>query len=156
LSKTKDITNIPAGQTRCSVCHVLKDNREFTFYKGRFTANGHRLMTNTNCICCQKVRSKERSEIKKKFKYIKPPEFGTSCECCKKPVYRNWQLDHCHDTGDFRGWLCKQCNTGLGNLGDNLDSLILAVEYLKRAKKNENPSQLDNLSRQRIFLENAP
>jgi len=43
-----------------------------------------------------------------------------------------WQLDHCHETGEFRGWLCKQCNTGLGNLGDNLESLKRAVNYLSK------------------------
>ena len=41
-----------------------------------------------------------------------------------------WQLDHDHVSGEFRGWLCKQCNTGLGNLGDDLDSLLRAVQYL--------------------------
>jgi len=144
----RDLSNIPPGQTRCSVCGVLKENSEFTFYKDRLTANGYRLMTNTNCICCQKIRSKERTAIKKKFKNIKPPEFETPCDCCGKPVYRNWQLDHCHDTGEFRGWLCKQCNTGLGNLGDTLKSLKLAVEYLERSKENANPGQLNNLSKQ--------
>ena len=141
----RDLTNIPPGKTCCSVCNELKENTEFTFYKNRHTDNGYRLMTNTNCVVCQKIRSKERAAIKKKFKNIKPPEFGELCECCGKPVTRNWQLDHCHDTGDFRGWLCKQCNTGLGNLGDNLQSLQLAVEYLQRAEQNANPSQLNYL-----------
>ena len=150
----RDLSNIPPGQTQCSVCGVLKENTEFTFYKNRHTDNGYRLMTNTNCVSCQKEKNKERSAIRKKFKNIKPPEFGTPCDCCGKPVHRNWQLDHCHDTGEFRGWLCKQCNTGLGNLGDTLKSLKLAVEYLERSKENANSGQLNNLSRQRILLEN--
>ena len=151
----RDLFNIPPGQTRCSVCDEIKENTEFTFYKNRHTDNGYRLMTNTNCVSCQKKKGKERNAIRKKFKNIKPPEFGNLCDCCKRPVHRNWQLDHCHETGEFRGWLCKQCNTGLGNLGDNLKSLTLAVEYLERAKNNENPGQLNNLSTQRIILENA-
>lgn len=140
-TKQRDMSNIPEGKTVCSVCGTLKENTEFSFYKNRFTDDGHRLMTNTNCRDCQKMRSKERTHIKKQFKNIKPPEYGEPCECCGKPVYRNWQLDHCHDTGEFRGFLCKQCNTGLGNLGDNLSSILLAVEYLKRAQSNENISQ---------------
>ena len=139
------LTNIPPGSTECSVCNTLKENSEFSFYKNRHTDNGYRLMTNTNCVECQKIKSRERSAIRKKFKDVKPPEFGELCECCGKPVTRNWQLDHCHDTGDFRGWLCKQCNTGLGNLGDNLQSLQLAVEYLQRAEQNANPSQQNYL-----------
>ena len=141
----RDLTNIPPGSTECSVCNTLKENSEFSFYKNRHTDNGYRLMTNTNCVECQKIKSRERSAIRKKFKDVKPPEFGELCECCCKPVTRNWQLDHCHDTGDFRGWLCKQCNTGLGNLGDNLQSLQLAVEYLQRAEQNANPSQQNYL-----------
>lgn len=144
MTKQRDLTNIPPGQTECSVCKVIKENSQFSFYLNRHTDNGYRLMTNTNCIDCQKVRSKERSAIKKKFKNIKPPEFGEPCELCKQPVYRNWQLDHCHETGEFRGWLCKQCNTGLGNLGDNLSRLQLAVEYLKRSQDKQNNSQINN------------
>lgn len=143
--KKRNLNNIPSGQTICSVCNILKENTEFNFYQHRHTNDGYRLMTNTNCISCTKRRSKERSAIKKKFKSLKRPEYGNLCECCQKPVYRNWQLDHCHETGDFRGWLCKQCNTGLGNLGDNLQSLELVVKYLQRAKKNENPSQQNHL-----------
>ena len=141
----RDLSNIPPGKTCCSVCGILKENTEFTFYKNRHTDNGYRLMTNTNCVTCQKVRAKERSAIKKKFKDVKPPEFGEPCELCGQPVFRNWQLDHCHDTGEFRGWLCKQCNTGLGNLGDSLQRVELAVEYLKRAKQNATISQQNYL-----------
>lgn len=141
----RNLDNIPPGQTECSVCGILKDNSQFSFYINRHTDNGYRLMTNTNCIDCQKIRSKERSSIKKKFKHLIAPEFGTACECCGKPVHRNWQLDHDHETGEFRGWLCKQCNTGLGNLGDTLQSLTLAVKYLERAQQNANPSQQDLL-----------
>ena len=141
----RDLTNIPPGSTECSVCNTLKENSEFSFYKNRHTDNGYRLMVNTNCRSCAQIKSRERSAIRKKFKDVKPPEFGEPCECCGKPVYRNWLLDHCHDTGDFRGWLCKQCNTGLGNLGDNLQSLQLAVEYLQRAEQNANPSQQNYL-----------
>lgn len=98
-------------------------------------------MVNTNCRDCSKMRSKERSAIKKKFKDLVAPKFGTPCECCGKPVTRNWQLDHDHETGEFRGWLCKQCNTGLGNLGDTLESIEKAKAYLIRARSNSNLSQ---------------
>lgn len=138
----RNLDNIPPGETTCSVCNTLKPNTEFSFYKDRLTNNGYRLMVNTNCRSCAQVRSKERTAIKKKFKDLTAPAFGTACECCGKSVHRNWQLDHDHETGEFRGWLCKQCNTGLGNLGDTLESLTLAVEYLKRAQYKQNSSQL--------------
>ena len=38
----RDLTNIPPGQTDCSVCGFTKDNTEFSFYKERKTANRYR------------------------------------------------------------------------------------------------------------------
>lgn len=138
MPSTRDLSNIRPGTTVCSVCNVEKSNLEFSHYKTRMTADGYRLMTNTNCISCQNRISKERSAIKRKFKDFKEPEYGTECDMCHKPVYRNWQLDHDHETGEFRGWLCKQCNTGLGLCGDTLESLEKAVLYLKNARDKQN------------------
>lgn len=57
------------------------------------------------------------------------PPFRGLCPICKKE--RLLIYDHCHKTGAFRGWICQGCNTGLGNLGDNLEGLMKAVEYLR-------------------------
>lgn len=55
------------------------------------------------------------------------------CECCASPATgRNMHLDHCHATGRFRGWLCTNCNVGIGNLGDNLVGVQRAMLYLRR------------------------
>lgn len=59
----------------------------------------------------------------------KPPH----CELCRQPHVRVC-IDHCHDRGKFRGWLCPQCNIGLGALGDTLTGLRAAVTYLERAQ----------------------
>jgi hypothetical protein len=53
------------------------------------------------------------------------PEF---CEAgCGR---RAKHLDHCHETGIFRGWLCFDCNTSLGKFGDNLAGILRVVAYL--------------------------
>ena len=66
---------------------------------------------------------------------IRKPEYNKLCEeqdhkcklCAKeKKLY----VDHCHETGQIRGLLCKDCNSALGILGDNLAGLMKAVEYL--------------------------
>lgn len=41
-------------------------------------------------------------------------------------------VDHCHDTGEVRGLLCKNCNSGIGLLGDNEQSLRKALKYVER------------------------
>ncbi len=40
-------------------------------------------------------------------------------------------LDHCHATGVVRGFLCRRHNAALGGFEDNVESLELAIEYLK-------------------------
>jgi hypothetical protein len=40
-------------------------------------------------------------------------------------------LDHNHETGQWRGALCHQCNLALGHIKDNQETLLKAVEYLK-------------------------
>ena len=40
-------------------------------------------------------------------------------------------VDHSHDSGEIRGLLCNRCNLGIGMLGDTLESVLLAVYYLR-------------------------
>lgn len=53
------------------------------------------------------------------------------CAICRvlllKPV-----VDHDHDTQIVRGLLCSNCNVALGMMRDNPDTLLRAVDYLKR------------------------
>ncbi len=57
-----------------------------------------------------------------------------NCECCNRPIgNRAFHRDHDHKTMVFRGWLCVQCNLGIGKLGDDIEGLVLAIDYIKRA-----------------------
>jgi hypothetical protein len=47
--------------------------------------------------------------------------------------------DHIHEIEIFRGWLCHNCNSALGQFGDNYRILEIAIEYLK--KRGANPSR---------------
>jgi len=42
-------------------------------------------------------------------------------------------LDHDHKTGVVRGLLCSKCNTGIGMLGDSIEGLRKALEYLEKS-----------------------
>lgn len=53
------------------------------------------------------------------------------CEICARQC-DSLCLDHCHATGQSRGWLCSACNLGLGKLGDDLASIERARSYLLR------------------------
>jgi hypothetical protein len=54
------------------------------------------------------------------------------CENCERPAgKRALSLDHSHVTGQFRGWLCDACNRGIGYLGDSIEGLQRAIDYLR-------------------------
>ena len=46
-----------------------------------------------------------------------------------------WRLDHCHETGEFRGFLCNNCNVGLGKFKDDPEILLNAIAYLQGHKQ---------------------
>jgi len=41
-------------------------------------------------------------------------------------------VDHCHTTDTIRGALCTGCNVGIGLLGDNVEGVKKAYDYLLR------------------------
>lgn len=55
-------------------------------------------------------------------------KFNGKCHLCKKKNATD--IDHCHKTNKVRGVLCSGCNTSLGKLGDTVESLQKAVDYL--------------------------
>jgi hypothetical protein len=49
-------------------------------------------------------------------------------------VLRWGYLDHCHETGEFRGWVRNACNTGQGII-DNIERLEKRIAFLKAHEK---------------------
>jgi hypothetical protein len=65
------------------------------------------------------------------------PEAAT-CEICGHPPggrFAHLDLDHCHDTGKFRGWLCRQCNIALGMAKDSPACLRALAAYLEKSRE---------------------
>ena len=69
------------------------------------------------------------------------PDENYLCPICQRnikeigrkgqPRMQMWVLDHCHDTETFRGWVCSNCNTGLGAFKDNVKRITKAKNYLE-------------------------
>lgn len=59
------------------------------------------------------------------------------CAICgqEAPPGSYLSVDHDHVTGTVRGLLCNSCNLGLGWFHDNEETLITAVEYLRKNKQ---------------------
>lgn len=52
------------------------------------------------------------------------------CAICGETPPGNLHVDHDHETGDVRGLLCRQCNTGLGLFREDVALLRKATDYL--------------------------
>ena len=52
----------------------------------------------------------------------------------KKQETRRLALDHDHNTGQIRGFLCYRCNTTLGKVNDDVELLKSMINYLEEHK----------------------
>ena len=50
------------------------------------------------------------------------------CQCCNKQA--ELVPDHYRGTNKFRGWICRSCNLGIGKLGDDIEGITQALNYL--------------------------
>jgi hypothetical protein len=133
-----------AKKAICTTCKIEKPNTEFKFYKNRVNPiTGLCLYTNKKCKNCSKdyMIHKKKSVLEVKNQGIIRPIPSKAnpykCDNCSKDIIttKTLQLDHCHLTGKFRGWLCKECNISLGNLGDSISGLFRNVKYLIKLNK---------------------
>ncbi len=65
--------------------------------------------------------------------------FDGACAICgitEEEYGRKLHMDHCHESGQLRGFLCQKCNQGLGNYNDSVDLIIAAAEYLESFATN--------------------
>ena len=58
------------------------------------------------------------------------PAAGTQCACCGR--IDKLFCDHDHATEKFRAWICRNCNSSIGLLGDSEAGLKQALAYLAR------------------------
>lgn len=131
----------PKVCSKCQVTKTLVDFRGNTSGTDAFDRDGYRLRR-PECIECTKSVSKGKNEAKKKAKelgipYVAPE--GTVCAVCNKPPSKGNCLvfDHCHELNIFRGYCCNSCNRSMGILGDNVQGLLNAVNYLLKTEKNK-------------------
>lgn len=64
---------------------------------------------------------------------LKGVERASHCEACGEEFNKSRKrvMDHDHDTDEFRGWLCNNCNSGLGMLKDDPAIVRKLLEYIE-------------------------
>ena len=136
----------------CSKCHISKNLTEFKYNTSgtdAFNKEGYRLRR-PECGECTKKSNKGKSDAKKKAKNkgisFTAPE-GTLCGICNKPSVEgnNIIFDHCHKTDTFRGYCCNSCNRSIGVLGDDVDGLIKALNYVLKFNPQKIKQNKDGL-----------
>ena len=106
-------------------CKICKEEKSIT----NFAKNG--TWFRPECKQCSNLRQKEYIKFRKEQR---TPDEGKVCECCGNDVVPLvW--DHDHISMEHRGWLCHNCNTAIGKLGDNLEGVLNAATYLAKAYK---------------------
>lgn len=111
----------------CTICAEIKTHEEFEITST--TAN--KIHRRNACRACRKLSRASEKSLKKLHGSNKP--VGTPCECCGKTNIK-LSLDHDHLTGQLRGWLCQTCNVAIGALGDNIEGVTKALNYLRRER----------------------
>ena len=144
LSKIKflDVTQTgkPHKYKICNVCHILKEDY-IDFDINQTDAQG-RKTTRPTCTECRKTIDGValKTSEKKRMNKSKPEKFFI-CPICKKSsipyVTANLVIDHDHNTGNAREWICDSCNTGLGRFKDNIELMEESIRYLKKHATNQ-------------------
>lgn len=122
---SRTVIEVPESKT-CTRCGIEKSSSSF-----------HR---NANCIAGVSQRCKQchaRMVAKKKYslddEMMSRYDSATECEVCGKSFSDSLGkvIDHCHATGEVRGFLCNPCNKMLGFARDNPEVMRAAAGYLE-------------------------
>lgn len=132
-------TGKPFEMKICNVCHILK--KDYVDFEINQTDAQGRKTTRPSCRNCRididgvKLLTSERRRMLE----IKPNKFFV-CPICEKgsipDITANLVIDHNHDNGIAREWLCDSCNTGLGRFKDDISALNKAIKYLEKHIQN--------------------
>lgn len=134
-----DKTGDSFPQKICNVCHKLLDTNLFAKNQN---AKNNRSVRRPSCKNCRIIMegTDVPSRIKNEWTKNKPHLVEFKCPICLKITIPDLTskvvLDHDHDTGAVRTWICDSCNTGIGRFKDDPVILQRAINYLKKYKKD--------------------
>ena len=135
-----------------------KNKEEIKAYaKASKEKNREKIKAYNKAYCEKNKERKKANQLKRSFgiglhEYnLMLTEQKGKCACCgihQNELTMSFAVDHDHDTGLIRGLLCGNCNTAIGKLGDNIEGLMKALNYLekheltKERKTNEHVVQV--------------
>lgn len=119
----------------CSCCGQSKPLEAFPARTDRAST------TYAACRACKTAWAKTWQRIQKLKRHgvadhlipaILAEQENGRCHACDRPAAEVGRLhvDHDHATNEYRGLLCKPCNTALGLVEDDIERLCLLAAYL--------------------------
>lgn len=109
----------------CRYCKVLKLLSEFRERKDT-------VRYDSRCKVCLRQRS---AFVKKIKPYAPPkPEFCMVPGCDRKAKCCDHDPEITDERYAFRGWICRECNTAIGLLGDTEERIKGLQSYIVEAK----------------------
>ncbi|MBT2527193.1 endonuclease VII domain-containing protein [Streptomyces sp. ISL-99] len=124
----REKVDVPPEHKLCRVCGEIKPHSEWD--RNARASDG----LSTRCKPCRAAENRaayfmrqygiteaERDEMIS-------TQVGVCSICLAAPAVH---VDHCHETGRVRGVLCFNCNSAIGKLGDDPDTLRRAIAYLE-------------------------
>ncbi|MFG2673810.1 endonuclease VII domain-containing protein [Streptomyces sp. NPDC048445] len=120
--------NVPQGHKECRKCGEVKPHSDW--HRNSTAPDG----VATCCKACKSVQGRE-GHLKRQYGMtvaqrddMISSQSGACTICLAAPAVH---VDHCHETGRVRGVLCFNCNSAIGKLGDDPDTLRRAIAYLE-------------------------
>jgi len=103
----------------CPRCNIPRG----TFPLACRSSTRYGVKTYNKNICKECVNHQQRFK-RELHKTHTAPDIGTPCDCCSnvRPLF----LDQ---YGFYRGHICRQCNLGIGLLGDDMAGVTAALLY---------------------------
>lgn len=109
----------------------------FDFEKNQRSIAG-KISRRGECKDCRKRKTPINQKAKRQYEQANPkPPIGAMFRCpiCDVSFTRQFVndvvLDHDHDTGEMRGYICRMCNSGIGMMEDSPTILARAIAWLQ-------------------------
>lgn len=124
----------------CRRCQIRKSI--FQFQKNQKSIAG-KISRRGECVDCRKW--KKPISMKARLAYEKDhpmPPIGQNftCPVCEKTIMRQFKndvvLDHFHLNGEIRGWICRQCNSSIGMMDEDVGILARAIKWIQGTLTN--------------------
>lgn len=118
----------------CRRCQQRKSI--FEFEKNQRSIAG-KISRRGECRECRKWKKPIPMKVRLEYEKTHPrPPVGEPFHCpvCEKTIIRQFKndvtLDHYQVTGEIRGWICRQCNSSIGMMDEDVSILKRAIKWI--------------------------